>query len=96
MKRYKILLAWLLGVIGLLGGSLFFSDITKFFEVITNGTAMLPPKYLSVADFQKCLAAKDMGTWQAWCTPAKKPDACLDDSWKQLSELTGKDRVPKC
>jgi len=64
--------------------------------ITADGFAVLPPKYLSVADFQKCLATKNMGTWQSWCMPAKKLDACPNDSWKQLSGFTGKDRVPSC
>jgi len=60
------------------------------------GAQMLPPKYLSIPDFQKCLATKNMGTWQSWCMPAKKPSVCAEQSWQQLNSLTGKDRVPDC
>lgn len=83
MKHYKDLLFLLLGALLLVG-------------VMPNVFAVLPPKYLGVKDFQKCLATKNMGTWQSWCMPAKKLDACPDDSWKQLSGFIGKDRVPKC
>lgn len=83
MNHYKRLLSWLFGA-------------TLFFGIIANGFAVLPPKYLSVANFQKCLATKNMGTWQSWCMPVKKPNACPDDSWKQLNGFIGKDRVPQC
>ncbi len=65
-------------------------------SVTANASAVLPPKYLGVADFQKCLATKNMGTWSAWCMPASKPASCPDDSWTQLNGLTEKDRVPGC
>lgn len=74
---------WLFGILLLVGA-------------MVNVFAVLPPKYLSVTDFQKCLATKNMGTWQAWCMPATKLNECPDDSWKQLSDLVGKDRVPSC
>lgn len=73
---------WLLGVL-LVG-------------IMANGFAVLPPKYLGVPDFQKCLSTKNMGTWQSLCMPASKPDQCPDNSWTQLNGLTGKDRVPSC
>ena len=58
--------------------------------------AVLPPKYLEVENFAQCLANKNMGTWTSWCMPATKPDTCSDESWQQLNNLTGKDRVPAC
>ena len=58
--------------------------------------AVPPPKYLEVKDFKKCLAEKDMGTYRAWCLPAKKPEACPKESWEQLNNLTGRDKVPGC
>lgn len=64
--------------------------------VVVNVCAVLPPKYLAIKDFKQCLGSKDMGTWSAWCLPSKKPDACPADSWKQLTQLTGKERVPNC
>ena len=58
--------------------------------------AALPPKYLEVKDFKKCLAEKDMGTYSMWCLPANKPEACPKESWEQLNNLTGQDKVPSC
>jgi hypothetical protein len=56
----------------------------------------LPPQYLSITNFKQCLASKNMGTWQAWCMPTAKPETCPNDSWNQLSNLSGKNRLPAC
>ncbi len=61
-----------------------------------SAVAVPAPKYLEIEDFGKCLASKDMSTWTAWCLPAQKPEACPEESWKQLHRLTGNDKVPEC
>jgi hypothetical protein len=58
--------------------------------------AALPPKYLAIKDFDRCLTEQDMGSYRAWCLPAKKPAACPQASWQQLNQLTGPDKVPDC
>ncbi|MCL5260648.1 MAG: hypothetical protein M1561_03050 [Gammaproteobacteria bacterium] len=58
--------------------------------------AVLPPKYLSVPNFQSCFATKNMGSWTAWCMPATKPEGCPDASWQALNSLTGRDRMQSC
>ena len=58
--------------------------------------AAFPPKYLDVKDFDRCLTEKDMGSYRAWCLPAKKPATCPKESWQQLNQLTGPDKVPDC
>jgi len=62
----------------------------------TQVFAALPPKYLEVKDFDRCLADKDMGSYHAWCLPAEKPIECPKDAWQQLNKLTGPDKVPAC
>ncbi len=63
---------------------------------VIGGNAVLPPKYLSIDGWQKCIGKKDMGTWKAICMPKSKPAACSDNAWKQFTGLTGKDKVPDC
>ncbi|MBF0301222.1 MAG: hypothetical protein HQK51_21110 [Oligoflexia bacterium] len=63
---------------------------------LTNALSVLPPKYLSVKNFQECLASKDMGTWISWCMPITKPALCPQESWQQLSSFTGEDKLPSC
>jgi hypothetical protein len=58
--------------------------------------AVLPPQYLSVPDFQQCLAEQNEGSYSSWCQPAKKPKACPRTSWRQLRALQGDDAVPAC
>jgi len=58
--------------------------------------AVLPPKYLSVPNFEQCLATKNMGSWTAWCMPKTKPYSCPDASWQALNSLTGRDRMQSC
>ncbi|MEB4636807.1 hypothetical protein [Burkholderia contaminans] len=58
--------------------------------------AGLPPKYLSVEKFDKCLADKQVNTSRAWCLPEKKPDTCPGSSWDQLRQLKGRDKIPRC
>ena len=69
---------------------------TILYAVAAGLLAALPPKYLGIAEFQKCLSEKEMGSYRMRCLPAEKPAACPADSWRQLSELTGADKVPSC
>ena len=70
---------------------------TALLSVVALGIwAALPPKYLDIKDFDHCLTAKDMGSYRAWCLPATKPAACPQESWRQLNQLTGPDKVPGC
>lgn len=56
----------------------------------------LPPKYLELDQFQSCLSSKQVGTSRQWCMPTSKPDNCPAQSWDQLNQLQGNDRVPDC
>lgn len=48
--------------------------------------AALPPKYLRVPEFKKCLGTVHLGTANFFCMPDKKPGACPAESWKQLEK----------
>ncbi len=50
--------------------------------------AAVPPTYLSVQDFENCLATEKMDLYSAWCLPAKKPIACSNDAWTKLNADT--------
>ncbi|STQ91163.1 hypothetical protein EV682_103349 [Iodobacter fluviatilis] len=72
-----------------------------FLLAITAGTAVnsaaaLPPKYLEIKDFKKCLKDKAVDSYYILCMPDKKPATCPRASWKQLNALTANDRVPAC
>ena len=54
--------------------------------------AELPPAYLSVPQFQQCLAQEQQSTFTHWCLPSSKPDACPDASWSALQS----DSLPAC
>jgi hypothetical protein len=57
---------------------------------------MPAPKYLSIAQFKRCLATEAHATYQSLCMPAAQPEACPAASWAQLSALQGTDKVPDC
>ncbi|MEJ2793670.1 hypothetical protein WAE56_09645 [Iodobacter sp. LRB] len=61
-----------------------------------NGAAALPPKYLEIKDFKKCLKDKAVESYYILCMPDKKPAACPRASWKQLNALTANDKIPSC
>jgi deoxyribonuclease-1 len=61
-------------------------------EKVVGGSKALPPKYLSVPGFKKCLSEKSMGTWTSICLPSKMPSPCAIDSWKQLTKMD----LPSC
>jgi len=65
-------------------------------SVVLDSAAALPPKYLEVKDFRRCLATQQIGSYRAWCIPAAKPESCPATSWDQLQALGGKDQVPDC
>ncbi len=54
------------------------------FMVSSHAMAALPPQYLSVPDFKRCLSSQSKGTWQAWCVPKQKPTGCPQSSWDAL------------
>jgi hypothetical protein len=60
------------------------------------GVNALPPQYLKVSQFQSCLAIKKIGSYEQWCMPVSKSDSCPSESWNQLNELQGNDKVPSC
>jgi len=53
-----------------------------------------PPPYLSIPKVNECLGIKNMGTWQAWCIPIKRPNTCPEASWSSLNGL--KDKPSQC
>jgi hypothetical protein len=65
-------------------------------DSLASPVSVLPPKYLEVREFQSCLEARTVDSYQQWCMPAAKPESCPSESWSQLSQLQGKDRVPSC
>jgi len=65
-------------------------------DVHAPGTAALPPKYLSVPAFKRCLATQSKGSYQVWCLPASRPEACPRSSWASLTDLQGPDQLPAC
>ncbi len=59
-------------------------------------SAALPPKYLEIPQFERCLAEQDQGSYRTWCLPNARPAACPEESWRVLSALQGQDQVPPC
>lgn len=49
-----------------------------------GGASLTPPHYLEVKGFKSCLRSKSMGSWDAWCLPARKPANCSHASWHEL------------
>lgn len=85
MTRY----IWIAIVVGLLSGC---GEEPKKQEgrnpfVGPGGT---PPPYLSIPKVNECLGVKNMGTWQAWCIPIKRPKTCPEKAWNALNGLQKK------
>lgn len=59
-------------------------------------SAALPPKYLAVEDFKRCLATQEINGYRAWCLPPEKPVDCPPPSWAELKALAGNDQLPAC
>jgi len=51
-----------------------------------GGSGSMPPAYLSVPNFESCLAKETVGTSEQWCIPAAKPSTCVDSSWGEISK----------
>ncbi|MFC7421757.1 hypothetical protein ACFQNF_18010 [Iodobacter arcticus] len=64
--------------------------------ISANSFAALPPKYLEIKDFKKCLQEKEIDSYRIVCMPKKKLAACPRASWKQLNALTENDKIPAC
>lgn len=48
---------------------------------------VLPPPYLSVKNFKKCLGTKKEDSYSVYCLPTTKPSLCPKESWKKLNEM---------
>ena len=62
----------------------------------TSSFAALPPKYLGVKDFDKCLSELKVDTYSVRCMPSKKPKACPSTSWKKLNNLSSAEKLLVC
>ena len=53
---------------------------------VTSSSAMRPPRYLSVPDWQSCTSEiKPAGNSASFvCMPRHRPDACAPESWRAL------------
>jgi hypothetical protein len=67
-----------------------------FLVASADAASVLPPKYLSVPDFQACLSKQSEGTYEAICLPTQRPAVCPRKSWHTLRRLIGDQRVPRC
>lgn len=47
--------------------------------------ALLPPKYLSVRDWQRCVITITKGDAKFICLPDSKPKECPKSSWRKLT-----------
>lgn len=54
---------------------------------VGSAQAALPPKYLSVPQWQDCVETVTKGTAQFICLPSDKPKNCPDESWQELIGL---------
>lgn len=61
-----------------------------------QSASVLPPKYLQIDQFERCLQSRQVGSHTQWCMPVSRPASCPVESWEQLNRLQGGDRVPAC
>lgn len=71
-----IMIIWLIFIYSII-------EISGKEKQITN--LILPPKYLQIKDFKKCLNVKQQDTYYYYCLPANKPKLCPQNSWEQLT-----------
>lgn len=53
--------------------------------VASSSWAMLPPKYLSVPEWQSCVETVTKNSTEFVCLPGERPANCPLASWKQLT-----------
>uniref|UniRef100_A0A914NWX6 Candidate secreted effector n=1 Tax=Meloidogyne incognita TaxID=6306 RepID=A0A914NWX6_MELIC len=71
--------------------------LLKIVEGNERNRRALPPFYLSVEGFEKCLESKETNEdYEVWCFPEKKPANCDPKSWKQLKENQDNDGLKQC
>jgi hypothetical protein len=56
--------------------------------------ASLPPTYLSVDGYKKCLSTIKKESSESWCLPENQPTECTGASWEQLKLNDG--NLPYC
>ena len=57
---------------------------------------MLPPKYISIDGFKACLDTQTKGLAVFYCMPDAKPHAYSNESWEQLNNLDGSEKLHIC
>jgi hypothetical protein len=57
--------------------------------------SMLPPKYLRVPHWQRCVGTTTQGTAKFVCLPHFKPMNCSSESWRMLNGEQMLDHCPK-
>jgi|GEM_PF-5528482 len=68
------------------------SQVTELKQTSEQGPAMIrgaesmPPTYLNIPDFKKCLGTKVEGSATFYCFPGTKPDSCPQASWDMLEK----------
>lgn len=80
MRRFIVAGFCLLGAASLVGCEHFQNKGNSY----VGGQSTTPPHYLEVKGFKHCLKSKNMGSWKAWCMPARKPAGCSNASWHEL------------
>lgn len=60
-----------------------------------GATTLLPPKYLSVNKWQKCVGSMTKGDAKFVCLPSSKPKHCSKRSWKKLIKLKELNSCPE-
>ena len=73
-----------------------FGLLAALLTAATHASAVLPPRYLAIPAFEKCLAEQQNGSFQTWCMPATKLRACPQESWRALRQLKGNEKLPLC
>lgn len=81
---------------GLLAGVAVTATLTGCAGDSQQALSALPPQYLQVEQFQSCLRSEQVDSYSRWCLPAARPDSCPPDSWEQLQQLQGSERVSDC
>ncbi|CAK5109376.1 unnamed protein product [Meloidogyne enterolobii] len=67
---------------------LFFISVIFLLKIVEGNEGnirALPPFYLRVTGFKKCLESKEInGDHEVWCFPEDIPAGCDPNSWAQL------------
>ena len=96
---HKSIIALMLSTVlsmSLLGYANNINTMTTIKKSPIGAETAIPPRYLSIPQWQACMGTQVIDTYTIYCLPATQKAGCSTTTWQALNQLSGKDALPHC